>query len=62
LFKTIRGGSVAVEGFGSMYKQITLVFATLALSTVAFAQGGRQTDFFYQVGYAANLNIGDQHL
>jgi hypothetical protein len=37
-------------------KQLTLVFATLALSTVAFAQF---QDIPYHIGYAANLNIGD---
>src|SRR3984957_17454721 len=37
-----------------MHKQLTMIFATLALSTVAFAQDGN-----YQIGYAANLNIGD---
>jgi hypothetical protein len=35
--------------------RFTLVLATLAISNVAFAQ----QDFFFQVGYAANLNIGD---
>jgi len=39
-----------------VHKQLTLVFATLALSTVAFAQF---QDNVYQIGYAANLNIGD---
>src|SRR5271163_5190274 len=38
-----------------MHKHLTLVLATLALSAAAFAQ----SDYFYQVGYAANLNIGD---
>jgi hypothetical protein len=38
-----------------MLKQFTLIFATLALSTIAFAQ----QDGVYQIGYAANLNIGD---
>ena len=41
-----------------MLKQITLAFATLAMSTVAFAQ----QDFANQVGYAANLNIGDSQV
>jgi hypothetical protein len=36
-----------------MHKHLTLFCAILALSTVAFA------DDTYQVGYAANLNIGD---
>jgi hypothetical protein len=36
--------------------RFSLVLATLALSTVAFAQ---TQDGFYQIGYAANLNIGD---
>ena len=40
-----------------MYKHLTLIFAALALSTAAFAQDG-----FYQIGYAANLNIGDSVL
>ena len=38
-----------------MHKHLTLVFATLALSAAAFAQ----SDAPYQLGYAANLNIGD---
>jgi hypothetical protein len=42
-----------------MRKQITLVFATLALSTVAFAQ---VDDLNYHIGYAANLNIGDSEI
>src|SRR5580704_11501732 len=42
-----------------MRKQITLVFATLALSTVAFAQ---LDDLNYHIGYAANLNIGDSEI
>jgi len=37
---------------------LTLVLATLALSAAAFAQ----SDFYYQVGYAANLNIGDSEV
>jgi hypothetical protein len=45
-----------------MHKQIAFVFATLALSTVAFAQGGLFQDRAYQVGYAANLNIGDSEI
>src|SRR5580698_9596639 len=40
-----------------MHKQLTMIFATLALSTVAFAQNG-----VYQIGYAANLNIGDSEV
>ena len=43
-----------------MHKQITLVFATLALSAAALSQ--QQSDYYYQVGYAANLNIGDSEL
>jgi hypothetical protein len=39
-----------------MHKQLSLIFATVALSAVAFAQ---VQDTTYQVGYAANLNIGD---
>ena len=34
--------------------RFSLVLATLAMSTVAFAQDGN-----FQIGYAANLNIGD---
>ena len=41
-----------------MFKLFTVVFATLALSTVAFAQ----QDGRYQIGYAANLNIGDSEI
>ena len=40
-----------------MHKQLTLIFATVALSAAAFAQDG-----VYQIGYAANLNIGDSVL
>jgi len=39
-----------------MHKHLTLFYAIVALSTVAFA------DDTYQVGYAANLNIGDSVL
>jgi hypothetical protein len=39
-----------------MFKQLTFVFATLALSAIASAQ---IQDDAYQIGYAANLNIGD---
>ena len=35
--------------------RFTFVLATLALSSAAFAQ----SDGFFQIGYAANLNIGD---
>jgi hypothetical protein len=44
-----------------MFKRLILVFATLALSSVAFAQRFAQfaDDYQTQVGYAANLNIGD---
>ena len=35
--------------------RLTFVLAALALSSVAFAQN----DGFFQIGYAANLNIGD---
>src|SRR5580700_8907628 len=38
---------------------MSLVFATLALSTAAVAQ---VSDWIYQVGYAANLNIGDSEV
>src|SRR5580698_769116 len=40
-----------------MHKHLTLIFATVALSTAAFAQDGA-----YQIGYAANLNQGDSVL
>jgi hypothetical protein len=42
-----------------MHKQLTLVFATLALSAAAFAQTNIFQDGPFQIGYAANLNIGD---
>jgi len=42
-----------------MHKHLTLIFATVALSTAAFAQVNFTSDWGYQVGYAANLNIGD---
>jgi len=41
-----------------MHKHLTLVFATLALSVAAFAQ----QDGAFQIGYAANLNIGDSEI
>jgi hypothetical protein len=49
-----------------MHKQLSLIFATLAMSTAAFGQvavppSGVQ-DWVYQIGYAANLNIGDSVL
>jgi hypothetical protein len=47
------------EVLASMNKHITLAFATLALSTIAFAQF---QDGVYQIGYAANLNIGDSQI
>ena len=37
-----------------MQTRFSLVLAALAVSTVAFAQDGA-----YQIGYAANLNVGD---
>jgi hypothetical protein len=43
----------------ALVKQIALVFATLALSAVAFAQS---PDNPYQIGFAANLNIGDSEI
>jgi hypothetical protein len=43
-----------------MHKQITLAFAALALSVAAFAQ--EPPDSPYQVGYAANLNVGDSEI
>jgi hypothetical protein len=45
-----------------MLKQLTLVFATLALSTVAFGNIFTGQDGFYQIGFAANLNIGDSEI
>ncbi len=45
------------EVFAKSHKQLTMILATLALSTVAFAQDGA-----YQIGYAANLNIGDSEV
>src|SRR5271170_1362376 len=36
-----------------------LAFAALAASVVAYAQVANVQDGIYQVGYAANLNIGD---
>jgi hypothetical protein len=42
-----------------MHKQIAFVFAALALSVTAFAQVSLLQDHPYQIGYAANLNIGD---
>src|SRR3984957_3563272 len=45
-----------------MLKQLSLIFATAALSTVAFAQNPITMDSAYQVGYAANLNIGDSRV
>jgi hypothetical protein len=46
-----------------MHKQLFLVFAALALSSVAFAQVfNARGDGPYQIGYAANLNIGDTEL
>jgi hypothetical protein len=41
---------------GFTHMRFSLVLATLALSTVAFAQ---LQDGPFQIGYAANLNIGD---
>jgi hypothetical protein len=40
-----------------MSTRLSLIFATLVCSAVAFAQFG--TESSYQIGYAANLNIGD---
>src|ERR1700735_2988105 len=45
-----------------MLKQLSLIFATAALSTVAFAQNPITMDSPYQVGYAANLNQGDSRV
>jgi len=41
-----------------MQKRFSFVFATLAVSAVAFAQNPITADSPYQVGYAANLNVG----
>jgi hypothetical protein len=54
LSKTIANGIVLLEVL--LHMRFSLVLATLALSTVAFAQ---TQDGFFQIGYAANLNIGD---
>jgi hypothetical protein len=45
-----------------MHKQMTLVLATLAMSAAAFAQTNIWQDGPYQVGFAANLNIGDSEV
>ena len=42
-----------------MHKQITLVLATLALSAAAFGQTLVNDDSPLQIGYAANLTLGD---
>src|SRR5271167_1918855 len=42
-----------------MYKHFAIAFATLAFSTVAFAQGDISGTDGFQIDYAANLNIGD---
>jgi hypothetical protein len=42
-----------------MQKHLTVILATLALSAAAFAQTNIYQDGPYQIGYAANLNIGD---
>ena len=39
--------------------RFSLVLATLAMSTVAFSQAFAPQDGPFQIGYAANLNIGD---
>ena len=39
--------------------RFSLVLATLAISTVAFGQAFAGNDGPFQIGYAANLNIGD---
>ena len=54
LNETIENGIVLMEVFLTMQTRFSLVLAALAVSTVAFAQDGA-----YQIGYAANLNIGD---
>jgi hypothetical protein len=50
------------EAIRPMLKRITPAFATLAIATVAFAQGSLFQDGAYQIGYAANLNIGDSEI
>src|ERR1700722_13729315 len=52
-----------------MHRHLTLVLATLALSAAAFAQNFStssgttfRSDGAYQIGYAANLNIGDTEI
>jgi hypothetical protein len=42
-----------------MFCRFSPVFAIIALSTAAFAQ---VHDSQYQIGYAANLNIGDTEI
>lgn len=47
-----------------MLKQFSIVFAAAAMSTAAFGQWptlltATYDDGFYQLGYAANLNVGD---
>src|SRR6202162_2341530 len=54
LLETSTGVNVATEVL--VHMRFSLVLATLALSTVAFAQ---LQDGPFQIGYAANLNIGD---
>src|SRR5277367_3885158 len=39
--------------------RLTLAFATLAMSTVAFSQNPVTADAPFQIRYATNLNIGD---
>ncbi len=39
--------------------RFSLVLATLAISTVAYSQAFAPQDGPFQIGYAANLNIGD---
>jgi len=43
----------------AMYKHFAIALATLAFSTVAFAQVIIPTSDVFQIDYAANLNIGD---
>jgi hypothetical protein len=47
------------EVSATMYKHFALAIAAVAFSTAAFAQDGTTASDFFQIDYAANLNIGD---
>jgi hypothetical protein len=58
LLETSTGVTFAREVF--VHMRFSLVLATLALSTLGFSQAPTNSnDGFYQLGFAANLNIGD---